>query len=237
MINFSLEFAIQQFPLVLKAVPMTLLVAVISMLLGLVFGFLIALCRLYEVPVLQRFAALYVSFIRGTPLLVQIYVIYYGTPALFELLNRQFGWHLPANDISPLAFALLAFTINAAAYESEIIRSALKTTDSGQMEAAHAIGMTTRQGLFRIIIPQALVVALPNFGNIFIGLIKGTSLAFAVKVIEIMAVAKIVAGDGYRYLEMYLDASIVYWIICFAFERLFAALEHRAGRYEEKMTL
>ncbi len=105
------------------------------------------------------------------------------------------------------------------------------------MEAALSVGMTTYQGLMRIITPQAMVIALPNFGNIFIGLIKGTSLAFTVKVIEIMAIAKIVAGDGYRYLEMYVDASIVYWVLCFAFEKLFEWLEERSGRFEKKMAI
>lgn len=219
---FSLDFAIKQFPEVLKAVPMTLLIAVVSMVLGFVLGLMIALCRIYKVPVLSKLAVLYVSFIRGTPMLVQLYVLYYG---------------INSDTISPLAYALIAYTINTAAFQSEIIRSALNATDSGQMEAAYSIGMTTTQGLIRIIIPQALVVALPNFGNTFIGLIKLTSFAFAVKVIEIMAVAKMISGDGYRFLEMYLDASIIYWVICFAFEKLFGVLEKRLRRYEAKMDL
>lgn len=231
--NFSLSFAIEQFPEVLKAVPMTLMIAVISMLLGLGLGFLIALCRIYKVPVLNKLASLYVSFIRGTPMLVQIYVIFYGTPIFLAFLNRTLNWNLPADDISPMIYALLAFTINSAAYQSEIIRSGLGSTDSGQMEAAHSVGLTTAQALLRIIIPQALIVALPNFGNAFIGLIKGTSLAFAMKVIEIMAVAKIVAGDGYRYLEMYLDASIIYWMICLVLELSIARLEKWLRRHEK----
>lgn len=170
-------------------------------------------------------------------MLVQIYVTFYGTPLLVEFLHKQLGWNLPLDAISPLGFALIAFTLNAAAYQSEIIRSALSSTDAGQMEAALSVGMTTYQGLMRIITPQAMVIALPNFGNIFIGLIKGTSLAFTVKVIEIMASAKIVAGDGYRYLEMYVDASIVYWVLCFAFEKLFEWLEERSGRFEKKMAI
>ncbi|MCR8635877.1 amino acid ABC transporter permease [Paenibacillus radicis (ex Xue et al. 2023)] len=235
MANFSLAFAIEKFPEVLKGVPLTLLVAVISMVLGTVIGLIIALCRIYKVPVLNKLGALYVSFVRGTPLLVQIYVVFYGTPLLIDILNKEWGWHLPFSEISPLGFALLAFTINSAAYQSEVIRGAIGTTDSGQMEAALSIGMSTSQGLLRIIAPQALVVALPNLGNIFINLIKGTSLAFAIKVIEIMAQAKIVAGDGYQYLEMYLDASLIYWVICWSCERLFAWLETRYSRHERRI--
>ncbi|RKN80492.1 amino acid ABC transporter permease [Paenibacillus ginsengarvi] len=235
--EFSLQFAIEHMPQVLKGVPVTMLIAVISMLLGTLIGSAIALCRLYRVPVLDKLGALYVSFIRGTPLLVQIYVAFYGTPLLLDLLSEKWGLQLPLKEISPLGVALIAFTINSAAYQAEVIRGALGAADSGQMEAALSVGMTTRQGLWRIIAPQAFLVAVPNLGNIFINLIKGTSLAFAIKVIEMMAQAKIVAGEGYRYLEMYADASIVYWILCWLCERLFGWLEGKYSRHERRMGL
>jgi len=216
---------------------MTLLIAVVSMLLGLIFGFAIAFCRIYRIPLLNKLSVLYVSFIRGTPLLVQLYVSFYGIPLLFEFANKNFAWNLQSVNISPLIYALTAFTANTAAYQSEIIRAAINSTNLGQMEAAYSVGMTTAQALIRIILPQALIVAIPNLGNTFIGLIKGTSLAFSVKVIEIMAVAKIIAGDGYRFLEMYLDAAIIYWIICLTLEKLLAILEKRLRRYESKVNL
>ncbi len=165
MANFSLEYAIEYFPEVLKGVPATLMVAVISMLMGTLLGLVIALCRMYKVPILDKLAALYVSFIRGTPLLVQIYVVFYGTPLLIETLNREWGWHLPIHDMSPLAFAFIAFTINSSAYQSEVIRGALISTDSGQMEAALSVGMTTTQGLLRIIAPQAFCRRSPQSGK------------------------------------------------------------------------
>jgi len=232
---FSWDFAISRFPDLLKVVPVTLLIAVVSMLLGLVLGLLIALCRIYRVPVLNKVAALYVSFIRGTPMLVQLYVFLYGVPALCEFLNKKFGWNLSSDSISPLVFALTAYTINTAAYQSEVVRGALNAISMSQMEAAYSVGMTTTQSIIRIILPQALVVALPNLANIFIGLIKATSLAFAVKVIDIMAVAKIVSSEGYRFMEMYLGAALIYWVICFALERIFAFMEKRLRRYESKM--
>jgi len=182
-------------------------------------------------------AAFYVSFFRGTPLLVQIYVIFFGLPELFDYINSRTGWHLPANDIPPLLFALFAFTINTSAYLAETIRSALQSVDSGQMEAAHAVGLTTWQGLKRIVIPQALVVALPTLGNIFLGLIKGTSLAYAVRVLEVLAKAKIIAGDGYQYLETYIDAAIIYWIVSFIFEKIFIILEYRLNRFRGEVVV
>ncbi|MEF3304434.1 amino acid ABC transporter permease [Paenibacillus sp. GYB003] len=235
--DFDWRFAIEQFPQVLKGVPATMLVAVVSMLLGTLLGSIVALCRLYRVPVLDKLGALYVSFVRGTPLLVQIYVAFYGTPLVIDFLHQEWGWRLPLQELSPLGVALFAFTLNSAAYQSEVIRGALGATDSGQMEAALSVGMTTTQGLLRIVAPQAIVVALPNLGNIFINLIKGTSLAFAIKVVEIMAQAKIVAGEGYRYLEMYAAASVVYWVLCWFCERGFAWLESRFSRHERRMSL
>lgn len=132
---------------------------------------------------------------------------------------------MDAQGISPLIYAFIAYTLHTAAYQAEIFRSAINALNVGQMEAAYSVGMTTAQGLRRIILPQAFLVALPNLGNTFISLMKATSLAFAVKVVEIMALAKIIANDGYRFLEMYLVASIIYWVICLFFEVVFAKLE------------
>lgn len=237
MAQFSLSYAIEKFPEMLSAVPMTLLVAVVSILIGLILGLGLALCKIYKVFLLNRIAIVFVSFMRGTPALVQIYVIFYGIPALIEFLNTRFGWRLNPLGTPPIVYAFIAFSLNSAAYQSEIIRSALLSVDVGQMEAAHSIGMNASQSFWRIIIPQALVVAIPNFGNNFIGLIKATSLAFSVKVMEIMAVAKIIGGDGYRYLEMYLDASLIYWVICFFFERIFALAEKTLSKHERKMNV
>lgn len=233
--QFSLSYAVEKFPEVLSAAPITLLVAVVSILIGLILGLGLALCRIYKVFLLNRIAVIFVSFMRGTPVLVQIYVIFYGIPMLIEFLNARFGWSLSPWGTPPLVYAFIAFSLNSAAYQSEMIRSALSAVDAGQMEAAHSIGMNAFQSFRRIIIPQALVVALPNFGNNFIGLIKATSLAFAVKVIEIMAMAKVIGGEGYRYLEMYLDASLIYWMICFFFERVFALAEKTLSKHEREM--
>ncbi|MBB6633517.1 L-cystine transport system permease protein [Cohnella thailandensis] len=213
---------------------MSLLISVFAILAGLVIGFLVTLCRMYKVPVLNRLAIIYVSFIRGTPLLVQIYVIYYALPMVADWAGMKLGLPISSADLPPLAFALTAFTIYSGAYLSETIRAALSAVDPGQMEAGYSVGLTTWQTFRRIVIPQAFVVALPSIGNNFLGLIKGTSLAFTVMVIEVMSNAKIAAADGYRYMESYVDAAIVYWLLCIVFERLFAWLEKRSGRYRSK---
>jgi L-cystine transport system permease protein len=228
----SLEFAWEHFPDVLKGVPVTLAIAAVAMVFGLIFGLLIALCRVYRIPVLNRFFILYISFIRGTPLLVQLYVFFYGVPVLIDYLNGRFGLSMDAEGISPLVYAFIAYTLNTSAYQAEIFRSSINAINVGQMEAAYSVGMTTAQGMLRIVLPQAFLVALPNLGNTFISLIKATSLAFAVKVVEILALARIIANDGYRFLEMYLVASIIYWVICLFFEVVFAKLEKRMRRHE-----
>src|SRR5690606_39521042 len=113
------------------------------MIFGLVFGLLIALCRIYQVPVLNRFFIVYISFIRGTPLLVQLYVFFYGVPVLIDYLNAKFGLNMDAQGISPLIYAFIAYTLNTAAYQAEIFRSAINALNIGQMEAAYSVGMTT----------------------------------------------------------------------------------------------
>ena len=233
--NFSLDFAIQHFPEVLKGAPFTILIAVVAMAVGLVLANGIALARIYKVPVLSQILTLIVSFVRGTPMIVQIYLWLYGLPLLVGHLNNWFGLSL-SDEINPLIMAFLAFSVYTSGYQSETMRAALLGIDKGQLEAAQSIGMTTRQGLFRIMMPQAMVQALPNLGNIFVNLIKGTSLAFSLQVLEIMASAKIIAGSTYRYLEMYVDAAIIYWVICIIAERLIHKYEHHLRKFEKQMS-
>lgn len=232
--NINIQFAIEHFPDVLKGVPMTLTIAIISMLLGIFLGLLVALVRIYKVPILNQIAIVYISFIRGTPLVVQLYVFFYGVPELLEIINEQFQTAFDADQIHPLWFALVGYTINTTANQAEILRASLNATHIGQMEAALSVGMTTPQALRRIVIPQALVIALPDLGNTFIGLIKATSLAFAVKVVEMMAIAKMAANDGYNFIEMYLVASIIYWAICILCEYFLVKLEKYVRRSEAK---
>lgn len=230
---FSFDYVVESFPLLLEALPRTLFIAVFAMVTGFIFSFFLAIIRLYKVKILAPIATLYISFFRGTPLLVQIYLIFYTLPEIFQSLNTSFGWSLPI-QFAPMLIALLIFFLNTSAYQAEIWFAALNAVDYGQMEAAQSVGMTVPQALRKVMIPQALVNAIPNFGNIFINLIKGTSLTFTIQIIDLMAVAKIQAADDYRYLEMYLAVSIVYWVVCFFFERVFVHVEKYVARYKTK---
>jgi len=230
--SFDIEFVLNTFPKILKAVPMTLFISIFSIAIGLIIGLVIAICRNNNIPILKTISAIFVSFIRGTPIIVQLYVVFYGFPQLLTFLHQSLGWKVSPNGISHISIALIAFTLNAAAYLSENIRSALNSVNKGQLEAAYSIGMTSFQSYRRIILPQALVSALPNFSNVFLQITKDTSLAFSVMVVEIMATSSVEAAAGYKYLEAYLDAAIIYFIVCYIFAKLFVILENKLSRYK-----
>ena len=168
----------------------------VSISLALPLALATALVRIYRVPFLRQAAAVYVSFARGTPLLVQIYLAYYGLPKVLNHLGDRHGWSIDVSSIPAIAFIYLAFTLNVGAYASETIRASIEAIDKGQMEAALSVGMTRWQGMRRIVLPQAFTIALPSLGNTVIALLKDTSLAFLLSVVELMGEAKIQAARG-----------------------------------------
>lgn len=225
----DIEYMIQTFPDILRYAPVTIKITVISMLIGLLIGLITALIKIYKVPVLKWIAGFYVSFTRGTPLLVQIYLSYYGLPKLLNFLNVNYD----ISQVPSIVFVYIAYSLNIGSYLSETIRSAIQSIDRGQVEAAYSVGMNRVQSMFRIIIPQAFTIALPNMGNSFISLMKDTSLAFVIAVVEIMAQAKIVGARSLRFFEVYINAAIIYWIMCLITERVVAWLEKKATKYLE----
>lgn len=226
------SFMVDVLPALARALPVTLNITVVSMCLALPLALATALVRISRVPVLGQLAALYVSFMRGTPLLVQIYLSYYGLPKYLSWLGDRYGWSLDVSGIPAVAFIYLAFTLNVGAYASEIVRAAIVAIDRGQMEAALSVGMTRWQGMRRIVLPQAFTIALPSLGNSVIALVKDTSLAFLVSVVEVMGEAKIQGARGLQFFEVYLAAALVYWVVCIAIERGVAVLERRVRRHE-----
>jgi L-cystine transport system permease protein len=219
------DYMLSKLPLIIDAIPRTLLLVLVSAAIGFILGFLLSIVRSYQIPVLSQIATAYISIFRGVPLLVQMYLVYFGLPHIFAYLNEAYAVTFFPVEFNKMFIALLIFSLYTAAYQAEVWYSALRAVDYNQMEAALSVGMTLPQALIRIFIPQALVSALPNFANLFISLFKQTSLAFTIKVIDIMAVAKMEAGSTYRYLEMYVLIAIVYWVLILAFEQLFAYLE------------
>ena len=176
---------------------------------------------------MKQIAGLFVSIVRGTPVLVQLYIVYFGVPMFFKYINAKYGTNLAVANIPGFVYAVLALGLNSSAFSSEMIRSALLSVDKGQVEAAHALGMTYGQTLRRIIIPEALTVALPTIGNSLISAIKGTSLAFTCAVVEITAQGKIIGGRNYRYFEVYCSLAIIYWIVTVIIEQILKFTEKK----------
>ena len=213
-----------QLPDLLGKLPVTLELAVVAMLISLILGLLVAIVRIKKIPVLTQIAKIYLSVIRGTPMIIQLYVAYYGVP----IILTAFGVDIQViRQIPKILYAFLALGVYQSAFTSETIRAAFISVNKGEIEAAHAMGMNYFQILFKIIIPEAAEVAVPGLVNSLIGLIKGTSLAFTCGVIEITAQAQIISGRTYRYLEGYVALAIIYWIITFIIEQFLKVLEKK----------
>ncbi|WP_408869154.1 amino acid ABC transporter permease [Brochothrix campestris] len=221
------DYMLASLPTILKGVPVSLAIACIAFGFGLILALLIALIRLYNVPVLKQLAILFVSFMRGTPLLVQIFLAYYGLPLVIRTLNETYAFTWDISFIPAIYFIYVAFTLNAGAYLSETIRSAILAVDNGQLAACYSVGMTTTQALRRVILPQALRIGIPNLFNHFIILLKDTSLAFAASVPEILGEAKMIAGRTSQFFEVYIVAALIYWALCSILELVSVILEQR----------
>ena len=224
---FDVSLVFTSIPELLEKLPITLELALLSMLLGLLLGLLMAIIKMRKIKVLTQITNLLISLLRGTPVIVQLYVAFFGIPMFFQAINQKFGTDLAVAKIPGFAYAMVALGLNQAGFMTEIIRSALQSVDNGQIEAAHALGMTYPQALRRIILPEAIEVALPTLGNSLISIIKGTSLAFTCAVVEITAQGQIIAGKTYRYFEVYVSLAIIYWVITLIIEQLIRIIENK----------
>jgi len=223
--RLNIPFLIKTFLACLKAVPVTFQITIVALIIAVPAGFFMALCVIYRVKVLKQLSLLYISFIRGTPIVLQILIIYSLLPSLLNYFIKSRGWNINIFDINPIIYAFIVFAMNNAAQLAELFRASILSIDKGQHEAALASGLSPVRSYVRIIIPQALVTAIPNFCSLVIVLIKNTSLAFMMTVKDITAVAKIEASYGYNYIEAYFDIFVVYIIICFLVQLLFGRLE------------
>lgn len=204
-------------PLMLKGAAWTLLLAVASVFFGAIIGTLVAITRPARVPGLSQFASLYVSCMRGTPLLVQLFVIYFGLPSI----GLQFD---------PITAGILGLSLNVGAYLSETIRGAINGVEHGQRNAALSLGLTPSQTLSYVIGPQALRLAVPSLSNSLISLIKDTSLVSVIAVSELMLATKEVIATTFQPFPLYLAAAAIYWAMSASFETLQKKLETRLNR-------
>ncbi|MEK4883934.1 amino acid ABC transporter permease [Bacillus sp. FSL W8-1127] len=212
---------------IIKALPLTLMLTVIPLIVGFFIGLVVALIRVYEVKGLSAVANGYVSFLRGTPIIMHIMLIYFGLPMLLQAAAPK----LAISSIPVSVFVLTALSLSACAYLSEVIRSGIISIPKGQAEAAYSVGMSTFQMMVRIILPQALSQSIPNFTNIFIGFLHTTSIAFIVSEKELTGAAKIVASNNLKFLEAYIAAGIIYWVVTILVESISLLLEKKATSY------
>ena len=201
-------------PVMLKGTGYTLLFAVASMVLGLALGAVIALVRVLEIPILDQVARIYVSAFRGTPLLVQVFIIYYGLPSI-------------GIEFSPVTAGILSLTLNVAAYISESLRGAVIGVAEGQWMAGKSLGLTRAQTLRYVIAPQALRSAVPSLSNSLISLIKDTSLVSVIAVTELMLATKELISTTFQPFPLYIAAAGVYWVLSLGFEQVQRLLERR----------
>jgi len=213
----TLDILQQAAPTLLTGLGYTLIFALASMLGGLLIGFPLAIARILPRGVLRWPADLYVSLMRGTPLLVQIFVIYYGLPSI-------------GVSFSPLTAGVLALSLNAGAFLSESLRGAILGVDRGQWAASYSVGLTYAQTLRFIVLPQAVRIAVPAMSNTLISLIKDTSLVSVITVTELMLSTKEIIAVTFRPLPLYLTAAMLYWMLSICFERLQGRLERRLGQ-------
>jgi His/Glu/Gln/Arg/opine family amino acid ABC transporter permease subunit len=195
---------------------------------------MVALIRHFRTPILSPLSQLYISFVRGTPLLVQLFIVYYGIPIVLVALNQHFGTNMNLAGLPKMVYVFLAFSLNTGAYMSETIRSAIASVEPGQWDACYSLNMNTKQAITRIIIPQALTVALPPLGNSWISVMKDTSLAFSIGLVELLSSARLIGARASRYLEVYIDAALIYWGVCIVMELALVLMERRLRKYERR---
>ncbi|WP_111497583.1 amino acid ABC transporter permease [Marinobacter bohaiensis] len=214
--NYMLELV----PILLRYLPLTLQMATVGMAVALLLSCLLAVIRVLRVPVLNRITMLFISFFRGTPLLVQLFLFYYGLPQLFSSLTA----------IDGVTATIMGLTMHFSAYMAESIRAAIVSVDRSQTEAGLSIGMTNAQLMRRIILPQATRIAVPTLMNYFIDMIKASSLAFTLGVTELMGATQKEAAGSFLYFEAFLVVAVIYWIVVELLAWLQRYLENRLNR-------
>jgi len=223
----NLQFYTESFMQMMSGVPLTLQLAASSIVFGAILALLFALMRLSGITVLDWIARLYVFVFRGTPLLVQIFIIYYGL-SQFPAVRYSFLWPILRE---PYWCAIIALTLNNAAYASEIIRGGLLSVPSGQIEAAKACGMSRFTSFRRIVMPLAIRQALPGYGNEMISMVKATSLASIITLMEVTGIAAKLIAESYRAIEVFVIAGAIYLAINFVLTRVLMFAEYKLTPY------
>ena len=218
---FDFKLIFEYLPLILARIHITLFIVILATIVGLLLGTFIALARIYKIPVINQLTMIYISFIRGTPIIVQLFIVYYGLPAILICIG------IDINRWDKLNFVLVTYALNCAAFMAEIIRASIISVQIGQTEAAYSIGMTRWQTFYRIIAPQAIITCLPSVGTSIVGLLQDTSLAFTLGVIDMMGQAQAIGARTLHTIEGYIGATIIFIVLSFLLEKVFSLIEKK----------
>lgn len=223
---FKLNLLFEDIFSIATVIPSTLFLAFVILITGILIGGLLAVFRLLKIPLLDKLILGYISFVRGIPLIIHLYIAYYILPNAFNAIFNE-GTEASGITISPVLTIIVAFSLYTSAGQSENIRAALLSVETGQFEAGYSIGLTRFQTLQRVVFPQALKVAIPAFFNSYLGIIKGMSLGFTIGLVDILAQAKLNSALNFGYLESYTAAGLLYWALCGLLTLLFSSLESK----------
>lgn len=208
--TFDFAYMMEILPDLLGYLPTTLYLTLASMAIAVIIGGLFSVVLVNKVPVLTQIIQVIMSFFRGTPPIVQLLLIYFGLPQILPI----------ATGMSAETASILTFSLNTAAYLAEVFRAALVSVDEGQVEAAMTVGLTYGQTLRGIVLPQAVRNAIPGTGNTFVGLLKNSSLAFTIGVVELLAQGKLFASNSLKFFEAYFAVALIYWALTILYSLL-----------------
>ena len=229
--TFEFDTAVEAFAFILKHLPLTLFLPAVTLLIGIVLGYIIAIVRLRSNKLVNAVLAVVVSFFRSVPAILQVFIMYYSLPYLIApILSAVTGSVVKPFDVSPYWTAYIFFIIYQTAYQSENIRGALLSVDRGQLEAALAVGLSYYQAYKRIILPQAFTVAMPSFFTYYLHGIKSLALLFTIKIVDIFAAADIFAALYSRRTEPYVADAIIYWLLCVVLTFVFNSWERSLSK-------
>lgn len=218
--GFQFDFFINVFREILPYFKYTILIAIAAFFLSVIFALIISTSMMLKIKGLSGFFKVYVSFFRSTPLVSQLFFLYFGLPQVFPAVSK----------LSSMTCLILILSLNEAAFMAEIIRGAFSSIPKGQLQAAKSIGMTTKQAMQHVIIPQVIRIALPGLSNSIICLTKGSAVGFTVGVMEMMTAAKIVTARTYRTMEVYVAVLVVYWALVIVLTKFQSRFENRLNR-------
>ncbi|WLV25416.1 amino acid ABC transporter permease [Aciduricibacillus chroicocephali] len=215
---FDFQLAWDYLPFILGGVPITIIITVIGMAIGLVIGFILAAARNAKMKMLRWPARLYISFFRGIPVLVLLFILYFGLPML-------------GLELTAFVSACLGFGLTGAAFIAEIYRAAFNSIDRGQWEAGRALNLSWIQTMWKVIMPQAVRTAIPPLGNVFMDMLKATSLAAVITIPDLFQKAQMVAGRTYDTMTVYILAALIYWPLCVIISVVQERLEKRFSKF------